>query len=131
MTDEKITISDWNPADYIETKEDVLAYLEVALEEDSPEFLMRTIGHIARSKGMSRIAEELNLDMADLSGSLSQNNNTSFKTLYNVLALLGFRLKIEKKSASASASTQENSTTGERKAPKKNTGSFVPLKAPC
>jgi probable addiction module antidote protein len=119
MTDEKITISDWNPADYIETKEDVLAYLEVALEEDSPEFLMRTIGHIARSKGIARIAEELNLDMADLYESLSQNNNMSFQAIYNVLDLLGFRLKIEQKSASTPASAQEISTTDERKTPKK------------
>jgi probable addiction module antidote protein len=119
MIDEKITISDWNPADYIETKEDVLAYLEVALEEDSPAFLMRTIGHIARSKGMARIAEELNLDMTDLYESLSQNNNTSFKTIYNVLALLGFRLKIERKNTTTPASAQEISLIDERKIPKK------------
>jgi probable addiction module antidote protein len=59
---QKVTVSDWDPAEYIETKEDVVAHLEVALEENDPEFLLETIGYIARSKGMSQIARELNLN---------------------------------------------------------------------
>ena len=32
--------SKYDPAAYIETKEDVIAFLEVALEENDPEFLL-------------------------------------------------------------------------------------------
>jgi len=53
-TEEKITFAKWDPAEYIETKEDVLAFLEGAFEENDPEFIFKTIGYIARSKGMAQ-----------------------------------------------------------------------------
>jgi probable addiction module antidote protein len=52
---EKVTVSDWDPAEHIKTKEDVIAHLEVALEENDYEFLLETIGHIARSKYMAQL----------------------------------------------------------------------------
>jgi probable addiction module antidote protein len=58
MEIEKVTFDDWDPAEDIETKEDVVAYLAVALEENDPEFLLRTIGHIARSKGMTQLDDK-------------------------------------------------------------------------
>ena len=74
---EKVTVSDWNLADEIETKEDVIGILEAALEENDIEFLFKVIGDIARSKGMAQIARELNLNRESLYRSLSQNGNPS------------------------------------------------------
>ncbi|GHU47401.1 putative addiction module antidote protein [Spirochaetia bacterium] len=89
----------WDPAEEIETKEDVIAYLEVALEENDPDFLLRTIGHIARSKGMTQIARELNLNREGLYESLSSKGNPSFKTVFRLIDMLGLRIKLESKSA--------------------------------
>jgi probable addiction module antidote protein len=91
----KITVSDWNPSDYIETKEDVMAHLEGALEENDPEFLLETVGYIARSKGMAHLARELNLDRVGLYKSLSRNGNPSFLTVVKVLDNLGFHFRVE------------------------------------
>jgi probable addiction module antidote protein len=96
---EKATVADWDPAEYIETKEDVIAHLEVALEENDPEFLLETIGHIARSKGMTEMARELNLNREGLYKSFSSKGNPSFLTVVKVLDILGFRLKIEQKAS--------------------------------
>lgn len=90
----------FDPAEYIETREDVIAYLEGALEENDPEFLLDTIGHIARSKGMAQIARELNLDRAGLYKSFSSDGNPYFFTVVKVLDNLGFRFNIELKHAS-------------------------------
>ena len=90
----------YDPADYIETREDVLAFLEGALEENDPEFLLETIGHIARSKGMARIAKELNLDRAGLYKSFSSDGNPYFFTVIKVLDNLGFRLSLQQKQVS-------------------------------
>jgi len=98
-TKENITFSDWDPAEVIETKEDVVAFLEVAIEENDPDFLLRTIGHIARSKGMTQIAKELGVDRVGLYKSLAPNGNPSFKTVFKLLDLLGLRLKMELKTA--------------------------------
>ena len=96
---EKITIADWDPADYIETKEDVIAHLEAALEDNDLDFLLSVVGDIARSKGMTQIARELNLDRVGLYKAFSLEGNPSFKTVFKLLDLLGFRLKLEPKSA--------------------------------
>jgi probable addiction module antidote protein len=96
---EKITITDFDPAEYIETKEDVSAILEAALEENDPEFLLSVIGDIARSKGMTEIAKELNLDRAGLYRSFSPEGNPAFLTVLKVLDNLGFRLNIKRKAS--------------------------------
>ena len=95
---EKVKASKYDPAEDIETKEDVIAYLEAALEENDIEFLFKTIGYIARSKGMARIAKELNLNREGLYSSLSPQGNPSFITIARVLNNLGFRLSIQKAS---------------------------------
>jgi probable addiction module antidote protein len=97
---EKIKTSNYDPAEDIETKEDVIAYLEVALEENDPEFLFKTIGYIARSKGMARLAKELDLNREGLYTALSPQGNPSFVTIMRVLDNLGFRLSIQQKKAS-------------------------------
>jgi probable addiction module antidote protein len=96
---EKITFDDWDPADEIETKKDVTAYLEAALEENDAEFLLKTIGYIARSKGMSQIARELNVTREGLYKSLSPEGNPSFSTVIKLLDILGFQLSIKQKYA--------------------------------
>ncbi|MDR1353576.1 MAG: putative addiction module antidote protein [Treponema sp.] len=93
---EKMTVADFDPAEYIETREDVLGVLEAAIEENDPEFLLSAIGDIARSKGMTEIARELNLDRAGLYRSFSPEGNPSFITVLKVLGNLGFRLNIER-----------------------------------
>ena len=96
---EKITFSKYDPAEYINSKEDVIAFLEGAVEENDPDFLLQTIGDIARSKGMAKIAKELNIDRAGLYKALAPDGNPSFKTVFKLLDLLGMRVKLEQKSA--------------------------------
>ncbi|MDR3123570.1 MAG: putative addiction module antidote protein [Treponema sp.] len=59
--------------------------------------MLSVIGGIARSKGMTQLARELDLDRVGLYKSFSSNGNPSFKTLYNLLDTLGFRLTVEQK----------------------------------
>jgi len=95
--EKKVTFADYDPAEYIETKEDVIAFLEEALEENDPEFLFRTIGYIARSKGMAQIAKELKLNREGLYTALSPQGNPSFITIARVLDNLGFQLSVKQK----------------------------------
>ena len=96
---EKVTFEKWDPAEIIETKEDVVAFLEGALEENDPDFLLKTIGYIARSKGMAQLAMDMNLNRKGLYKALSPEGNPSFKTIFNLLDNLGLRLRVEPKSA--------------------------------
>ena len=51
----------WDAADYLKTKEDIVAYLDVVLEDGDPELLKAALGAIARSKGMTEIAKAAGL----------------------------------------------------------------------
>ena len=98
---EKLTVSDWDLAEEIETKEDVIgtleAVIELAMQENDPEFLFKAIGDIARSKGMAQIARELKLDRSSLYKSLSPAGNPSFTTIVKVLDNLGLQLCVRQK----------------------------------
>ena len=102
-TKEKITFAKWDPAEIIDSKEDVIAFLEGALEENDPEFLLETIGHIARSKGMTQVAKELNMSRKGLYKALAPDGNPSFKTVFKLLDILGLRIKVEQKSRNKKA----------------------------
>ncbi len=95
-TQEKVTFEKWDPAKYINTKERVIVFLEEALAENDPDFLLRIIGDIARSEGMSQIAKELGVSRKGLYKSLAPDGNPSFKTVFKLLNLLGLRIKIER-----------------------------------
>ena len=96
---DKITFAKWDPAEIIESKEDVIAFLEGALEENDPDFLLETIGHIARSKGITQIARELKMSRKGLYKALAPDGNPSFKTVFRLIDLLGLRIKVEQKIA--------------------------------
>ena len=96
-TRKKVTFAKYDPAEVIETKEDIIAFLEEAIEENDPDFLLRTIGHIARSKGMTQLAKELNIDRKGLYKALAPDGNPSFKTVFKLIELLGLRIKLEQK----------------------------------
>jgi probable addiction module antidote protein len=97
------TVHDWDSAEFIGTKEDVIAYLEAVLHENDPALLVKAIGAIARSKGMARLAGELNLPHEDVSNetvSFPVKGIPSFTTVVKVLDHLGFQLNIQQKKAS-------------------------------
>jgi len=96
---EKEKIGKWDMAEVIDTKEDVIACLEVALAEGNTRFLFETLGALTRAEGMAQIARELGVTREGLYKSLSSNGHPSFETVFKLLDLLGLRLKMELKSA--------------------------------
>ena len=49
------TTTPWDPADHLKTEEDMVAYLEAALEEADPALVAAALGDIARAKGMTQV----------------------------------------------------------------------------
>ena len=93
-------ITDWDMAEFIVTKEDAIAHLTVALEENDIDFLLSVLNALARSKGMAEIAAELGVSREGLYKSLSPGSNPAFGTVLKTLDNLGFKLNIELKKAS-------------------------------
>jgi len=82
----------WDAAEYLESPEDMAAYLEAALEEDNPALFAAALGDIARAKGMSQIAREAGLGRESLYKALSAEGNPEFATVLKVLRSLGLKL---------------------------------------
>ncbi|GAP98162.1 addiction module antidote protein [Leptolyngbya sp. NIES-2104] len=90
----KLETFPWDAADHLETKEDVAAYLEAALEDGDPALVAAVLGDIARSKGMTNIARETGLGRESLYKALSSEGNSEFVTVLKVVKALGLRLQV-------------------------------------
>ena len=82
----------WDPADHLETEEDMAAYLEAALEQGDPALVAAALGDIARAKGMTNVAREAGLGRESLYKALSPTGNPEFATILKVVTALGLRL---------------------------------------
>jgi probable addiction module antidote protein len=89
----------YDSADLIETEEDVLTYLEIAMEGNDPKRIARALGTIARSHGMTEIARKTGLGRQALYTALSENGNPTLETLTAVLNVLGLELTVQKRAA--------------------------------
>jgi probable addiction module antidote protein len=84
----------WDAAETLRNKEDVAAYLDAILEDGDPELLKAALGDVARSKGMTEIADATGLGRTNLYKALSPEGNPEFATVAKVLKALGLRLRI-------------------------------------
>ena len=82
----------WDPAEHLNTEEDMAAYLEAALEEGDSNLIAAALGDIARAKGMSQVARESGLGRESLYKALSPAGNPEFATILKVVAALGLQL---------------------------------------
>lgn len=89
----------FDPANYLETEEDILFYLEAAMEGNDAKHIASALGNIARSKGMSEIARQAGLGRQALYKALSEDGNPTLETLVAVLGVLGLELTVHKRAA--------------------------------
>lgn len=89
----------FDPASYLQTEEDILYYLEAAMEGNDPKHIASALGDVARSKGMSEIARKAGVGRQALYNALSENGNPTLETLVSVLDALGLQLTVQKRAA--------------------------------
>jgi probable addiction module antidote protein len=91
---EKITISRWNAAKFLETQEDIDSYLQAAFETGDPKQMAKALGNAARAQGMIDISKKTGVTREALYISLSGNGNPTLNTLTAVVDTLGYQLAI-------------------------------------
>jgi len=82
----------WDSAEYLQTAEDIAAYLGAVLEEGDPALVTHALGVIARARGISQIANETGLARDSLCNALSADGHPEFATVMKVINALGLRL---------------------------------------
>ncbi len=93
----KIKTTRYDVAEYLNTPEEMAAYLEACLEEANGDaaFVAKALGNIARAKGMTEIARETGLSRESLYKSLSGERSPSFETVLKVITALGLKIHAE------------------------------------
>ena len=91
------TFAPFDAANYLNTVEDVAAYLEAIIEEgdDDPTVITRALGAVARSRNFSEIARQAGISREGLYKALSAEGNPSLATIIKVSHALGLRLHFE------------------------------------
>jgi len=83
----------WDAVDYLNSPQDISAYLEAAFEDGDPQLIIAAIGDVARAKGMTAIAAQTGVGRESLYKALSSEGNPAFATVFRVLQTLGVRLQ--------------------------------------
>ena len=81
-------------ADYLDSNEMIAEYLNEVLEEGSDTEIITAIGHIAKSIGMTKIAEETGMSRTSLYKALSDGAKPQFSTIMKVLKAIGGQIHI-------------------------------------
>jgi probable addiction module antidote protein len=92
----KSNLKQFDVADFLDSEQTITAYINAVLDEagDDPAFIAKSLGHIARARGMSRLANDTGLSRESLYRALSGDGNPEFGTILKVIKALGLRLQI-------------------------------------
>ncbi len=84
----------YDTAAFLETDEDISAYMNEALETGDAAFIAHALGVVARARGMTQIARDAGLSRESLYRALSSEGNPELSTLLRVVKALGLRLDV-------------------------------------
>jgi probable addiction module antidote protein len=93
-TKSKTSTKRWDAADHLESRSDIAAYLEAALENGDPALVAAALGDIGRAKGMTEIARGAGLGRESLYKALSADGNPELGTFLRVVRALGLALRV-------------------------------------
>jgi probable addiction module antidote protein len=81
-------------ADCLKTEEDIEEYFRQVMADGDSEEIIRALSHIARARGMTKLAEESGLGRESLYKALSPNAHPRFDTILKVTRALGLNLTV-------------------------------------
>ena len=95
MTEQKF--SRYDSADYLETEDDIAAYLDAVMSEggDDPAYITRALGTVARARNISKLARDTGMSREGIYKALSDDGNPSFATVAKIAQALGLRIAFE------------------------------------
>lgn len=90
-------LAEFDAAQYLNSEEDIAAYLTVVMEENDSSLLAAALGDIARARGMTQVAKDSGITREALYKALRAGGEPRFQTINRVCAALGVRLVAQPK----------------------------------
>ena len=87
--------SRYDTADYLQSEEDIAAYLEAVMEEGDPALIAAALGDIAKARNISQLARDVGMSREGLYKALSGEGNPSISTITKVAKALGLKFSLQ------------------------------------
>lgn len=87
-------IKPYNPFDYLETQEEVNAYLEECFRDEDPNIFVNALGHLAKNHGMTEISKATGLNRESLYKTFSGKVQPKWDTIARVMRALHVEMKV-------------------------------------
>lgn len=78
---------------HLDSPEAINEYIDQVLADGDTDELIRAIGHIARARGMSQVAQDAGLGRESLYKALAPGAKPRAETVFKVMKALGVRLR--------------------------------------
>lgn len=90
-----LKLTKWDSAEHLRTPEEMAHYLEACLAEAGGDtaFIVKSLGVLARARGMTELAKSTGVGRESLYKALSGDANPSFETIMKVIGALGLELR--------------------------------------
>jgi probable addiction module antidote protein len=89
-----VRVTEFDPSAFLDDDEVVAEYLTAALEDDNPDVFLAAVGHVAKARGMSSIAERAGLGRESLYKALAPGAKPRYDMVLRVLHSLGVKLTV-------------------------------------
>jgi probable addiction module antidote protein len=87
-------ISDFDPSEFLDDEEVIAEYLTAALEDENPDVFLAAVGHVAKARGMSTIADSTGLGRESLYKAMAPGAKPRYDTVLRVLRSLGVKVTV-------------------------------------
>lgn len=88
-------LPEFDPAEYLDSEEAIVAYLNEFLQEGDPALLAHALGTAARARGMSQVAKDAGMAREALYKALRPGSSPRLETVMKVMKAFGVRLVVE------------------------------------
>jgi probable addiction module antidote protein len=89
-----VRVSEFDPSAFLDDDEVVAEYLTAALEDANPEVFLAAVGHVAKGRGISAIAQRAGLGRESLYKAFAPGAKPRYDTVLKVLHSLGVKLTV-------------------------------------
>ena len=89
----------WDITEFLDSEETIAAYLGAVFEDGSSDEIRDALGHVARARGMTDLAQAAGVTRTGLYKALGEKGNPSFALIHALLNGLGVKLSITPKAA--------------------------------
>jgi len=84
-------------SELLDSEEKISAYLSAIMEDNDMALLLQAIGHVAKARGMSKIAQETGLGRESLYKTFAENAQPKFDTVMRVLNAMNISIQFTSK----------------------------------